>query len=60
MYKDVLRNALDDVVNDAIDLTADTMEMGNVSLEECFPYSWAKTIEIDGRLYRMIVEIKLR
>ena len=54
-----LKNLLYEVGDDAIEMTKYTMEMCPVTLEGCFPYNAYRTVSINGKDYRVQVEIQL-
>jgi hypothetical protein len=52
-----LRKSLEMATKDAIDFTNETMTDFGLAFEDCFPYSSTKLVTINGKQYRIKLEI---
>ena len=54
-----LKNKLEEAVTSLLNLTEYSMEQSNIKLNECFPATSCNWITINGKDYRLKVEINL-
>ena len=52
-----LKKSLEIVTKDAVDFTNETMTDFGFTFEDCFPYSGTKLVTINGKQYRIKLEI---
>ena len=57
--KEIIRTALNDAVDNTMEVVADSLDFG-FSIMETFPTESYKLVEVNGKIYRLKMEVSIK